>query len=116
MLEKRIRVARGQEMADLVLKNGTIVNVFTGELETGDVAVCEGVIVGIGSYHGILEVDCTDKYIAPGFIDGHIHLESRYACSRTILLALFFRMERRLLLRILMRLPTYADERGLTIC
>ena len=89
MLEKRIRVARGQEIADLVLKNGTIVNVFTGELEKADVAVCEGVIVGVGSYAGIMEVDCTGKYIAPGFIDGHIHLESSmmqpYQFARTVL-------------------------------
>lgn len=76
MLERQIRVARGLEDADLVLKNGKIVNVFTEELQEGDVAVCEGVIVGIGSYRGMKEVDCTGKFIAPGFMDGHIHLES----------------------------------------
>ena len=76
MLERQIRVARGLEDADLVLKHGKIVNVFTEDIQEGDVAVCEGMIVGIGSYRGRKEVDCTGKYIAPGFMDGHIHLES----------------------------------------
>lgn len=76
MLERQIRVAKGLEDADLVLKHGKIVNVFTEDIQEGDVAVCEGMIVGIGSYRGRKEVDCTGKYIAPGFMDGHIHLES----------------------------------------
>jgi len=71
-----IDVAAGREKADLVLKNATFVNVFSGELENGDIAVAEGLIVGIGSYEGITEADMTGKIVCPGFIDAHIHLES----------------------------------------
>ncbi|MGF7143108.1 adenine deaminase [Anaerotaenia torta] len=69
-------VARGLEKADLVLKNANIINVFTEEIEQGDVAICSGRIVGIGDYEGEQELDCAGQYVAPGFIDGHIHLES----------------------------------------
>ena len=75
-LLKRIKVARGDEPADLVLKGGSIVNVFTRELQTVDVAVADGYIAGIGQYQGIQNLDISGKFIAPGFIDGHIHLES----------------------------------------
>ena len=75
-LKDLIEAARGITQADLVLKNGMILNVFTGEIESGDIAVKDGVIVGIGSYSGREEIDVTDKYICPGLIDGHIHIES----------------------------------------
>lgn len=68
--------ANGQQKADLVLKNASIVNVFTESIEVGDIAITEGKIVGIGQYEGIEEKDLTGKYVCPGFIDGHIHLES----------------------------------------
>ena len=71
-----IDVAAGREKADLVLKNATFVNVFSGELETCDIAVAEGLIVGLGSYEGHDERDMTGRMILPGFIDAHIHLES----------------------------------------
>ncbi len=71
-----IDVAAGREKADLVLKNATYVNVFSGELDTCDIAVCEGLIVGMGSYEGKEEADMTGKIVCPGFIDAHIHLES----------------------------------------
>ncbi len=71
-----IDVAAGREKADLVLKNATFVNVFSGELDTGDIAVSEGLIVGLGAYRGHEEVDMTGKIVCPGFIDAHIHLES----------------------------------------
>jgi len=71
-----IDVAAGREKADLVLKNATYVNVFSGELDTCDIAVCEGLIVGLGSYEGYAEADMTGKVVCPGFIDAHIHLES----------------------------------------
>jgi adenine deaminase len=64
------------EKAELVFKNAEIINVFTETLEHADVAVSNGVIVGIGEYEGEMELDCSGKYIAPGFIDGHIHIES----------------------------------------
>ncbi len=71
-----IDVAAGREKADLVLKNATYVNVFSGELDKCDIAVAEGLIVGLGSYEGREEVDMTGKIVCPGFIDAHIHLES----------------------------------------
>ena len=71
-----IDVAAGRKKADLVLKNATFVNVFSGELETCDIAVAEGLIVGLGRYDGIAETDMTGKIVCPGFIDAHIHLES----------------------------------------
>ncbi len=71
-----IDVAAGREKADLVLKNATFVNVFSGELETCDIAVAEGLIVGLGTYEGLVEADMTGKVVCPGFIDAHIHLES----------------------------------------
>ena len=71
-----IDVAAGREKADLVLKNATYVNVLSGELDTCDIAVAEGLIVGMGSYQGHEEVDMTGKIVLPGFVDAHIHLES----------------------------------------
>ena len=71
-----IDVAAGRCKADLVLKNATYVNVFSGELETRDIAVAEGLIVGLGSYEGLEEVDMTGRIVCPGFLDAHIHLES----------------------------------------
>ena len=71
-----IEVAAGRRKADLVLKNATYVNVFSGELDTEDIAVTHGLVVGLGQYEGITEVDMTGKIVLPGFIDAHIHLES----------------------------------------
>lgn len=71
-----IDVAAGRAPADLVLKNATYVNVFSNELCHGDIAVAEGLIVGMGEYHGEMEVDVSGKLVLPGFIDAHIHLES----------------------------------------
>lgn len=74
--QRMVRVAMGEEKADLVLKNATYVNVFSNELCQGDIAVSGGLVVGMGSYAGIQEVDVSGKIVAPGFIDAHIHLES----------------------------------------
>lgn len=76
ILEKEIKAAAGDRKAELVLKNAKVVNVFTNELEDVDVAIEEGYIVGLGKYDGINEVDLGGKIICPGFMDGHIHLES----------------------------------------
>lgn len=75
-LEKRIRVSAKKELADLVITNAKIVNVFTGEIMTGDVAIADDTIAGIGSYKGKSIVDAKGKYLIPGFIDGHVHIES----------------------------------------
>lgn len=74
-----IEAASGRKKSDLVLKNATFVNVFSDELQTADIAVCEGLIVGIGKYDGEKEMDMTGKIVCPGFIDAHIHLESSLA-------------------------------------
>ncbi|WP_363144046.1 amidohydrolase family protein, partial [uncultured Oscillibacter sp.] len=78
LLKKRriINAAAGREPADLVLKNATYVNVFSNELCHADIAVAEGLIVGMGQYSGTVEEDCTGKIVLPGFLDAHIHLES----------------------------------------
>lgn len=75
-IARLIEVAIGRQKADLVLKDGFVVNVFTGEILKRDVAVADGYIAGVGNYSGEEEIDCTGKYICPGFIDAHIHIES----------------------------------------
>ncbi|MDD6240548.1 MAG: adenine deaminase [Eubacteriales bacterium] len=77
-LRKRIRVAHGDDKADLVIKNASVVNVFTGEIQKADIAISGNTIAGIGSYEGEKEVDATGKYAIPGLIDSHIHIESSY--------------------------------------
>lgn len=64
------------DKCDLVLKNGKFINVFTEEIEEGDIGIIDDTIIGIGSYDGVKEIDCSSKIICPGFIDGHIHVES----------------------------------------
>jgi adenine deaminase len=78
LLKKRriINAAAGREPADLVLKNAAYVNVFSNKLCRADIAVAEGLIVGMGTYSGNKEVDCTNNIVLPGFLDAHIHLES----------------------------------------
>jgi len=76
-LAEIIKVARGEENADLLLKNGKIINVFSGEIYTSDVAIYQNMIVGLGEgYSAVKEIDISDCYLSPGFMDGHIHLES----------------------------------------
>lgn len=71
-----IDVAAGRAKAQLVFKNINLVNVFTGEVYKTDVAVHDGYIAGIGSYEGAEELDMEGKYLCPGFMDGHVHIES----------------------------------------
>ena len=73
---KHILVAGKKEPADLVIKHAQIVNVFTKEILTGDVAICDGKIVGIGQYEGKEIYDAKNQYLVPGLIDGHVHIES----------------------------------------
>lgn len=75
-LAERILAAAGTKKASLVLKHGRVVNVFTSRLVEADVAVEDGVIVGIGEYEGESEIDLRGAVVCPGLIDGHIHLES----------------------------------------
>jgi adenine deaminase len=76
-LKWRIAVARGDAEPDLVLRGGTLVNVFSGRLERADVAFADGRVVAVGpDIGGPEEVDCRGRWLAPGFIDAHMHLES----------------------------------------
>ncbi|MFC1911937.1 adenine deaminase [Chloroflexota bacterium] len=76
-LARLISVARGEHPADLILANAGIVNTFTGEVEPGNVAIYGDRIAGVGDYHQAKQVlDLSGKYLAPGLINGHTHLES----------------------------------------
>ena len=74
--QRIIAVAAGREKADLVLKNAKYLNVFSNEFLCGDIAVANGLIAGVGKYDGKTEIDVSGKFVLPGFIDAHIHLES----------------------------------------
>ncbi len=76
MLEKYIRAARRLEKAELVLKNASFVDVFSGGVKRGDIAVTDGKIVGVGEYDGVKEIDCSSLTVIPGLIDAHVHIES----------------------------------------
>lgn len=76
MLEQCIDAAIGRKKAEIVLKNGRFVNVFTGEVCEGDIAVEGGRIVGFGKYEGETEYDIAGKIAVPGLIDAHVHIES----------------------------------------
>lgn len=75
-VQELVDTALGRAAADLVLKNANVFNVFTGRFAKGDAAIVKGYIAGVGEYSGRKEIDVTGKYITPGFIDGHVHIES----------------------------------------
>jgi adenine deaminase len=73
-----VDVAAGRKKAELVIKNVKVVDVYSGGLIDGDIAVVNGTIAGVGSYSGEREIDGEGMYAAPGLIDSHIHIESSY--------------------------------------
>jgi adenine deaminase len=75
-LARRIAVARGDEPPDLVVRGGRVFSVFTREWLETDIAVAEGWIAGLGDYDGTDVLDASERYVVPGFIDAHVHLES----------------------------------------
>ena len=75
-LARRLAVARGDEPADLVIRGGRVFSVFTREWLEGDLAIADGYVAGLGDYEGKETLDATDRYLVPGFIDAHMHLES----------------------------------------
>lgn len=81
--KKLIDVAAGRDKAELVFKNVKYLNVFTNRFVTADVAITSGYVAGIGDYNGENEIDCTGRYLVPGFIDSHIHLESSIVSPKT---------------------------------
>jgi adenine deaminase len=75
-LSKIIKYARGEEEVDLLLKNVRLVNVLSGEIYLTNVAVARTKIVGFGEYRAKEVLDLDGYYLCPGFIDGHVHIES----------------------------------------
>ena len=75
-LKNIIKAAAGEIKSDLVLKNGKIIDILGHRIVEGDVALKDGIIVGIGNYEGKNEIDVRGAYIAPGFVDSHVHIES----------------------------------------
>ncbi|EPZ38847.1 adenine deaminase [Anoxybacillus ayderensis] len=73
---KELAVASKRQRADIVIKNGKIVDVFTHNVIEEDIAIVDGKIVGIGKYEGHTIIDAQGKYVCPGLIDGHVHIES----------------------------------------
>ena len=86
-LERRLQAARGEIPPDLVIAGGRVANVYTGEWLSLDVAIYDGVIVGLGDYAGP-RVELQGQYLLPGFIDGHLHLESSMLTPRELARAL----------------------------
>jgi len=75
-LARRLAVARGDEPADLVVRGGRVLSVFTREWLETDLAVADGYIAGLGDYEGAQEIDARGSFVVPGFIDAHMHLET----------------------------------------
>ncbi|MDQ2910130.1 MAG: amidohydrolase family protein, partial [Actinomycetota bacterium] len=75
-LARRLAVARGDEPADLVVRGGRVFSVFTREWLETDVAVVDGYVAGLGDYEGTETLDASGRFVVPGFIDAHMHLES----------------------------------------
>lgn len=75
-LKEKIRAASGEGTADLLIKNGRVVDVFSGQIEKKDVAIFGGVVVGFGDYRARKIIDVKSDFLCPGLIDGHVHVES----------------------------------------
>ncbi len=75
-LAHRLAVARGDEPADLVVRGGRVLSVFTREWLDVDVAIVDGMIAGVGTYEGLDVLDAAGRYVVPGFVDAHMHIES----------------------------------------
>lgn len=72
-----------KKKSELVLKNGNVINVFTNKIEKMDIAIDNGIIVGLGDYQGETEIDINGKYVCSGFIDAHMHIESAMVNPKT---------------------------------
>ena len=83
-LEKLIDTAAGRAPAEMVIRGAKIVDVYSGKIIDGDIAVSDGLIAGIGDYNGVKTIDAKGLYAAPGFIDSHIHIESSYVSPEEI--------------------------------
>ena len=83
-LKKIIDVAMSRKSADLVIKNCKVIDVYSGTISIGDIAISDGMIAGVGTYDGPHTIDAGGAYAAPGFIDSHIHIESSYVTPEEI--------------------------------
>ena len=79
-LDETIKAAHGEKPVDLLLTNAQIINVLSGEVVPGEMAISDGLIVGFGQYEAKKVENLNGRYVAPGFIDGHVHIESSMAC------------------------------------
>ena len=75
-IRQLIRCARGDEAADVLFANGRMINVFSGEIVSGSMAVKDGIILGFGDYNAQTVLDMENRFMAPGFVDAHVHIES----------------------------------------
>src|SRR6266540_6660113 len=75
-LARRLAVARGDEPADLVVRGGRVLSVFTREWLETDIAIADGYVAGLGDYEGEEELNASGRWVVPGFVDAHMHLES----------------------------------------
>jgi len=82
-IKNNINTAMARTKAAIVLKNASIINVFTQTIEINDIAINYDMIIGIGEYDGICEIDCSELFVAPGFIDAHVHIESSMVTPET---------------------------------
>ena len=76
ILKHRLEVARGERPADLLIRNARVINVLSGEIHQADVAVVDDVFVGFSGKEATRIIDAAGRYLCPGLIDGHIHIES----------------------------------------
>lgn len=83
-LKRRLDVSAGRIKADVVIKNGKVVNVFSGKIQELSVAVCDGVIAGVGDYEGEEVVDAHGCYVLPGLMESHIHIESSFVTPEEV--------------------------------
>ncbi len=84
MLKKVIDTAAGRIPAETVVKNCQVMDVYNGGITKGDIAVCGGLIAGVGTYEGEQSIDGDGLYAVPGFIDSHIHIESSYVAPEEL--------------------------------
>ena len=75
-IQHKLRVARGEIPADLLLKNAQLVNVLSGEVHPASIAIADGRVVGFGDYEAKQTLDLKGAFVAPSLIDGHFHVES----------------------------------------
>src|SRR6266581_1947735 len=75
-IQQKLSIARGEQPAELLFKNATLVNVLSGEIYATDVAVDDGRIIGLGEYEARKVIDLAGAYLAPSLIDAHFHVES----------------------------------------